>query len=209
MPDQLSLLGFEQEEPASSARQDRAAPRKPPRFNIFFAILPDDETAQTVSDNCKEFAEKFGLIGRPRKPGVLHVSLHGVIGCDFMPHDLIDCAGNVAASLSASTFDIEFDRIKTFGGRGDTKPLVLCDQGGNAPLKDFRQKFGIALANADLPVDPHFTPHMTFMYGQEFSGAHPVAPIRWRATEFALILSHYGQERYERLGSWILRNDDA
>ena len=174
-------------------------------LNVFFAITPDAETADSIFASCRRLAVTFELAGTARQAQVLHVSLHGVDGGGRVSTQTIDAAKRIGDSICFPSFDIESNRVMAFGGQKDRKAIVLCG-GDNAELKAFRQQLGIALANASFPVDPRFTPHMTFMYGHEFSGAHVIAPMVWRATEFHLILSHVGEKRYERLGSWALQD---
>ena len=46
---------------------------------------------------------------------------------------------------------------------------------------------------------------MTLMYDDKHHSAeHPIEPIHWTATHFALILSHVGLGHHQRIAEWAL-----
>ena len=57
-------------------------------------------------------------------------------------------------------------------------------------VKDYLEMAGLG------PRAPHYTPHLTLLYGDRFVADHPVEPVGWTVHEFVLVHSLLGRSRY-------------
>jgi len=169
---------------------------------LFFAIRPAGPQAEAIARAGAALADEWGLQGRAVQAARLHVTLHFLGGFDAPPPSpLVDAARGAAAGIVAAPFEIVFDRVATFG-RGSA--LAMCGGEGLADVTAFRRHLGEAIAAAGVRSDRAFRAHLTFMRVRQRVDERPIAPIRWAATEFALILSHAGGAGHETLGRWPL-----
>ncbi|GJL92021.1 MAG: hypothetical protein DHS20C04_16800 [Hyphococcus sp.] len=124
-----------------------------------------------------------------------------------MLNEVVDSACRAAKSIKAAPFDVTFGKVESFDVKSDRFPLELLCSEGLADLRHFHQQLGLALKQEGLNRFAAFrlTPHMTLLYGDRIIEEHPVDPISWRVKEFALVLSHWGETRYDILGQWLLR----
>lgn len=216
MSDQLELFGGESFGSRKPRQQPRkAAPRTPPKFNLFLAVLPDRFAAEQALGIGSSFLKEHRTSGRLRPLSKLHVSLNGG-GFDELPEDVLEkfsSAMKRAAEVivpHTPCFEITFDRLSTFGyGNGD-RPLVLTqdkeDDDSNAELKRLYE----AILEADRAIfgpmhKSRFLPHMTLLYGKHQVQDQKAGPLSWTAREVVLILSERGADKYQILGQWPLR----
>ena len=59
---------------------------------------------------------------------------------------------------------------------------------------------GLEVRNTD------YKPHLTLQYGNRLVGPLNISPVSWLVRDFALVLSHLGQTRYEILRQWNLED---
>jgi RNA 2',3'-cyclic 3'-phosphodiesterase len=82
---------------------------------------------------------------------------------------------------------------------------VLRGDGGVIGLTMLQDAVGSALEMAGLGSRaPHYTPHMTLLYGDRFVTDHPVEPVGWTVHEFVLVNSLLGRSRYLALARFAL-----
>jgi 2'-5' RNA ligase len=177
------------------------------RFNLFFALFPDLEATEKIDQLAWRLCDVHHLKDRPLRTNLFHISLQSLGKYKRLPNNLVENAGRAAASIEAKPFNVTFGKVESFDIKSDRFPLVLFCSEGLAALQQFQQELGIALKHEDLGrfAAFHFTPHMTLLYGDRTIEEHPVGPIGWRVKEFALVLSHFGESRYDILGQWPLR----
>lgn len=180
------------------------------RFNLFFAVFPDEETAVKIKDVAARLQARHELKGRPFAARRFHVSLQG-LGSQYerRPAEIVKAAESAAELVASSPFDVVFDRVDSFDRKHSSRfPLVLLGHEGLATLRDFYMKLGAALKTSGLGryAGASFEPHVTLLYGDKrLEGEHPIVPpISWTVKSFALVWSHVGKRRYERLGTWSL-----
>ncbi len=112
-----------------------------------------------------------------------------------------------ADGIACPPLPIVFDRACSFRNLADpdNNAFVLrCDARSDATVARLRQTLALALRRSGLHPKPSSTPHMTMLYDQQVIPEHPIEPICWTATRFALILSHRGLRHHEWLGHWQL-----
>jgi 2'-5' RNA ligase len=182
------------------------------RFNLFFAIFPDSETAAKIKTLAADRKKAIGLKGRLQAAGRLHISLLGLgSGYPDLPEEIIEKAHLAGDHVNSPPFKAEFLRTESFDRKSDNNyPFVLSGDAGLDALKAFRATLYAAAKKAGLgPVisKSGFTPHVTLLYADRLAGdEYPVTPpICWDVKEFALVWSHIGKSRYELLGKWPLR----
>lgn len=187
-PDQLTLnFGF--------------APKS--RDNVFFAVLPDEETALKMNGLAKRLRAKHHLSGFPRPPNVLHVSLLGIAGLD---PQVIAQAKKAADSIVMQPFTVWFNRAMSFQNV-DERPIVLVgDVEAIDGFSHLRNSLNDAVRAAGLSSDGGgFKPHATLLYDQAEMPAEFIDTISWTVRDFRLIHSVVGETRYIDLGVWPLR----
>jgi RNA 2',3'-cyclic 3'-phosphodiesterase len=92
MPEQLSLAGFD------------TAPR--PTDRLFFALLPDAETAAHIAQCSQHLRRKHGLIGRPIATERFHITLHFVGDYVGLPPRIIVAVSDAVATIAIPPFDV-------------------------------------------------------------------------------------------------------
>ena len=187
-PDQLWLDGME-----------------PPAWKdaLFFALFPDEATAQRIAGLAQDQRAAHGFPGKALATARLHVTLHFLGESVGLPGDLHARAASAGARVQAAPFPVVFDQVLSFKGREGHQPRVLCADGGNAALQDFRRQLGDALQASGFTVDPGYEPHVTLLYDKE-AECNAVEPIAWEVRQFALVHSLRGLGQYKVLECWTL-----
>lgn len=107
-----------------------------------------------------------GLVeGKPLAPERLHVTLHHL--GDYaggLPPSLVARASQAAERVAQQAFEVEFDRVGTFGGRRSQLPCVLRGEEQVRGLYDLQGALGRQLAHVGIAGDAQYTPHMTLLY---------------------------------------------
>jgi len=192
LPRQLTLPGFE-------------AQLQPPGHRVFFAVMPDADSAAQIALRAEHLRASGRLRGKRIKTQRLHVTLHHLGDFPELPVPVVTAARAAADSIAAAPFDVTFDHAMSFAGRPGNRPFVLLGEDGLAALTAFWQVLGDALARAGLHVTrAHFKPHMTLLYDRSAVARQSVEPIGWTVREFVLIHSLLGKTHYETLGRWPL-----
>ena len=191
MSGQMSLGGF-----ADAVPTDR----------LFFAVFPDDAARETIAHLADDIGRRHGLRGAPLKRERLHVTLHHLGDYAGLPAALVEDAQRAATQIVAASFEVAFDRVKSFAGRAQKKPCVLIGKEGDTPLQRLRMQLGECLIQAGLGkhVTREFTPHVTLRYERMLVPEQRVAPIAWTAREFALVHSLLGKTEHRILQRWTL-----
>ncbi len=174
-----------------------------PTERLFFAVMPDPATAQRIAAFAASLVADGVVKGKPLLAERLHVTLHHLGDYAGLPASLVARARNAAARIALAAFEVEFDRVASFGAHRQQPPCVLRGDAGTRGLVHLQRALERALALEGIAGDLRFTPHLTLLYGSGLA-TQPIAPLRWRAHEFVLIRSHLGQTRYEIEGRWPL-----
>ncbi|MES2184310.1 MAG: 2'-5' RNA ligase family protein [Pseudomonadota bacterium] len=191
-PDQLHLPGME-----------------PPEWRdaLFFALFPDDSTAQQIAALALEERSRHGLHGTPLVTARFHVTLHFLGEYAGLPGATVARAISAGNRMAAAPFALAFDQVLSFRGRPGNRPCVLCGGGDTAQaLQVFRRQLGEALVQAgfDTP-EADYEPHVTLLYDGEGVARHAVDAIGWTAGEFVLVHSLRGRNQYVPLARWPLQ----
>lgn len=179
------------------------------RFNLFFAIFPDEAAAVGLESLAEKLRRDHGLNGRPLKTVNFHVSLHGLPRSREEPRRLIERYMEAADKLTAAPFLARFNRAMSFERTGAaTHPLVLVSDDDATRFEELHSGLYMALRQAGVRglAKSGFTPHVTLLYDERrLAEDHPIVPpVCWEANKVVLVLSHVGEARYDKLKEWPL-----
>jgi RNA 2',3'-cyclic 3'-phosphodiesterase len=193
-PDQLPMFGFQ-------PRQIGAGEHS----SVFFALRPDEATAQQIHAMALRLRDANGLRGKLHSVDTLHVTLC-YLG-DFMgvPPELLEGADLVGRAQRAMPFELAFDRILSFHNNRKQLPVVLCRADDCAPLTALRARLGAALSGIGRKYEPRsFRAHVTLLYDTVEIPEQQVGPISWTVRELLLVRSLIGQGHHEVLARYPL-----
>lgn len=174
-------------------------------YKLFLALFPSEAETPALDHTIQELCVCHGLAGACVAPGRRHITLH-TLG-DFsqpVPHLITDAAQAAAATVDWPSVPIVFNHAMSFM---PSQAFVLgCDSGSRVAVQRLRQVLNLALRRVGLRGMASGTPHMTLLYGaRPVITKHAIEPIRWTASDFALVLSHQGMTYHQWLGRWPLR----
>ncbi|KHL52012.1 RNA 2',3'-cyclic phosphodiesterase [Xanthomonas cannabis] len=172
---------------------------------LFFAVMADADTAERAG-RISEGLLQGGVDGKPLSRDRLHVTLHHL--GDYaggLPPSLVSRASQAADRVAWQAFEVEFDRVGTFGGRRSQLPCVLRGEERVRGLYELQGALGRQLAHVGIAGDAQYTPHMTLLYCNQTVPQRRCDALAWNVREFALVRSFLGQSRYQLEGRWPLR----
>ncbi|MCC8428029.1 2'-5' RNA ligase family protein [Reyranella aquatilis] len=178
-------------------RRHASLRRTGPRFTdrLFFAALPDAETAERIAERAAAWRARYGLTGRLLKAGYFHVTLSTVHECHRLPDaEEIDGWMARAGGLSMPSFQVGFDRLMSFANGA----LVLTGDDSTVGLEVLQQRLCDSLDDTPRPAR-RYTPHVTLLYDGRHIEAEPVEPIAWTVREVVLVHSRVGQTTHRHI----------
>lgn len=181
------------------------APR--PTDRLFYALLPDEDTAARIAALARSLHDEHALQGRRLQATRLHVTLHHLGDHAGLPDDVVAKARDAAAAVAMPAFGIAFDSVSSFTGRPRNRPLVLRGTMGVVQAVAFQTTLGERMAVAGLGrwIERNFTPHLTLLYDDRSVAPQTIEPIAWTVREFVLVHSLLGRTEHRILGRWPLR----
>lgn len=174
---------------------------------LIVVLRVPSEAAEAAVEVARRSRADHGLGGKSIDAGRLHVTLiHVGDYANALPSRVVADVKTVLDGLSASAFDVVFDRAGSFAGAPGKHPHILSGDAGLEALRAYRDALWQALVRAGVKMlsRREFNPHVTLMYGDARVPDRPVGPIGWRATEVELVHSEYGRTNYITLGRWPL-----
>ncbi len=178
-----------------------------PLDRLFFAVMPDEATAEQIWALGQDLKRTEGLSGRAIKTERLHVTLIHVGDWDRLPQGIVDDCRRVGEAMTETSFEIAFNRALSFSDAANSRPYVLIgDDAGLAAIKAFRAGLRERLIRVGVKPksNAEFNPHVTLLYDPKLAPERPVAPVRWRVGDLLLIHSEIGRNKYHELGRWPL-----
>lgn len=189
------------------AGRNSSAP--PPPFGpVFFAFKPEPSAVTETDRVFQELRNAHGLTGNPLRSSLLHMTLLHIGDMPELQRATLDRARHIAEGMSASPFDIVFDRVTSFHNPGPKRPFVLLASERNARLLLFQRELVKTMKNAGLLLrkPPTFTPHVTLVWDVASVPKTPLdATMTWTVHDFQLIFSIFGESHHECLGRWPLK----
>lgn len=201
MFEQLSLPGFEFD-PLQKSRKPTPRNSKP-TDGFFFALMPNERSADAFDRLAWQKHNKFGLSGWPLAKHRFHSTLLPLGGYFGQPEGLVEVSCQVAATIERTGFDLQFDRVGSYARKGDAAPLVASLGGGLAGFMGLQQALRDGFGALGFKP-PLYTPHVTLLYDHRHVEPHAIEPISWTVREFVLIHSLIGRSQHIVLGRWSL-----
>ena len=168
---------------------------------LFFALLPDPETAERLQECGEQWRARLGLTGRLLRSEHLHITLHHAgAGTGTPPPDLVEALAERAAMLAMPAIRVEFDRVKSFPNGA----FVMSGGDASIGLEVLNQRLSDALDASPRPAR-RFTPHLTLLRDGRQIEEQPIEPIGWAAREVVLVHSLPGQTGHRHLARVPLR----
>ncbi len=151
---------------------------------VFFALWPDDEASAHLSALAHELTARGA--GRLIRPSALHLTL-AFVGA-VTPSQVTQLE-EIAAGVRAEAFDLSLDRLGFWPQRGI---LWAGCRESPPPLRRFAGVLVAGLRAAGFAIDHRsgadLVPHITLARRVRCASLPRLeTPIRWRATEFALV----------------------
>lgn len=176
-------------------RHGQVGPRRsPPTDRLFFAVLPDADTAEDIADRARRLRMSHGLTGKPLQKEHFHVTLfHAGDGFGF-PSELVEVLAERAAKVVMPAFRVAFDRAMSFRNGA----LVLSGDDSTIGLEVLQQRLSDVLDGRPRPARS-FTPHLTLLRDSQRVAAHPIEPISWTVREVVLVHSLLGRTTHRHL----------
>jgi RNA 2',3'-cyclic 3'-phosphodiesterase len=178
---------------------------------LFFSVFPDPKTATQIARAAWNLRRDHGLKGRPLLTSRFHCSLYGFEQRGGPSPSLVAKTEEAAALVTAASFKLLFNCVKSFSGRAGNHPLVLAGDDGVIGLMRLYSSLCAALCKVGLrPREcSSFTPHLTLLYGDRCVSEQPIEPISWTVREIVLVLSLIGQTKHLLLNRWRLADNSA
>ncbi len=194
MPSQLRLPGITAPAPAT----DR----------LFFALLPDPTAAQDIRRRARTVQREYGLQGKLTEAHRLHLTPQHLGNHAGYPASGVDAARRAASRIDFPAFNLCFDRVLTFTGRGrETRPFpCVMTPASDVSSQRLHKALGTAMRDCGLAVQSWvFTPHVTMFYDETVIKRHAVEPVYFAVREFVIVRTLIGAlQRYELSGRWPL-----
>lgn len=188
-------------------------PAPKPDARLFFAVLPDPDSAVLIAQRAQRLRAEHQLRGMPIDTGRLHLSLQGLGDYVGVPQALVELACRAAARVVCPAFAVHLDRVLSFSGRSSSAALkkrafVLRSSDGITGLMALHKALADSMQELGLPRPATgLTPHITLLYDTQSVAEHAVEPVSWTAREFVLVCSHIGMKKpYLLLDRWVLRD---
>jgi len=168
---------------------------------LFFAVLPDEETAARIANKARHLRLSHGLTGRGVRPEHFHVTLCHVGDGIGLPFDVVDRVKEGAASVAMPSFRVSFDRAGSFKNGA----LVLRGDDGTIGLEILQQRLSDALEGEPRKAR-RFTPHVTLLRDGHRVPEQPIEPIEWTVRELVLVHGQLRRTTHHHLARWTLGN---
>lgn len=162
---------------------------------LFFAVLPDEDTANAIAERAEHWRREHGLTGRLLRPEHLHVTLHVA---EERPATclagMIELLAERASTLAMPAFRVDFDRLLSFRNGA----FVLSGDETTIGLQVLHQRLSDALDPTPRPAR-RFTPHLTLLRDGKHVAERNVEPIGWIAREVVLVHGLIGQTAHRHV----------
>ncbi|MDR7295361.1 2'-5' RNA ligase [Pelomonas aquatica] len=175
---------------------------------LFFALRPDEETADRIARTVAAEHKARGLAPRLRPSRIFHVTLHYFGYFEGEPDArVVMLASRAAAEVVRPAFDLRFDTLKSWGDERAAKhPFVLTGGQGLEPVRELRDALVERLVAHGLTASVRdYEPHLTLRYDKRTAPDWSLELPGWIASEFVLVKSPQGQTRHEVIARWPLQ----
>jgi len=174
------------------------------KHRIFFAALPDAETAAHIHAFAERLKSEKGFKANLILPEHLHVTLFHLGDWAALPDEIVRLAKVAAEQVKTAPFDIAFTKVGSFPNRTGIYPFVMT--GDAAQWKTLHTALAAALTKSGLggATKGEFEPHVTLTYDELRVKPAKIEPIAWTVRDFVLVHSELGKTTHHHLGRWPL-----
>ena len=174
---------------------------------LFFALRPDEETAERIARFATAEHEARGLVPRLRPSHIFHITLHYFGRFEGEPDaQFVALAMRAASELAWPAFDLGFERFASWGHAGARQhPFVLTGGQSLEAVRELRDALADRLMAHGLPAAKDYEPHLTLRYDKRPAPAWEVDLPGWTASEFVLVTSPQGLTRHDVIARWPLQ----
>jgi 2'-5' RNA ligase len=167
-------------------------------MRLFFALWPDAAAASRLAEAAGELAILTG--GKPVPQAKIHLTL-AFLG--DLNESRLDAALQCAEGLDHAGLEVVLDQWGAF--RGARVAWAGCRKPSKA-LMDLQADLADRLRTAGFVLEERaYTPHVTLARKVTRPiGRRDAEPVRWQATEVALVQSQLGKGAYSTLAQWSL-----
>lgn len=179
-----------------------------PAHRLFFALRPDAAAARQIERAAASIKASGRVRGRWVQPSKHHLTVHFLGSHAGRPASLIERARAAAQHVRIAPFEIELERVETFGARRQSPCVLRCSPHSDRSLGMLRAALSEALADAGLAgwLEQRFTPHVTVAYiDGTLDEPITIPAITWRVQNLTLVESHGATAQHEVLDQWPLR----
>ncbi|HEY1128114.1 MAG TPA: RNA 2',3'-cyclic phosphodiesterase [Roseateles sp.] len=179
-----------------------------PGHKLFFALRPDEETAERIARVVTAEHEVHGLQAKLRPSRIFHITLHYFGHFDGEPDaDLVALASDAASEVHRPAFELSFDGFTSWGDERAAKhPFVLTGGRGLESVRQLRDALVARLvAHGIAAPEREYEPHLTLRYDKRPAPVWPVELPGWTAREFVLVKSPQGLTRHDVIARWPLQ----
>lgn len=174
---------------------------------LFFSLLPDEETRAALCAQTKTVLVRYPPGGRPITPESLHLTLV-FLGDDLKPDQ--EAAARAAAS-GVQLAPFEFSLNVAYSSKG-ANAWCIGSRENSTELAELRRQLKERITAARVITDAkRFSPHLTVLRNApHILPPTRIKPIAWSASYFALIrsVSSEGSSTYEVVDRWELSKPD-
>jgi len=175
---------------------------------LFFALRPDEATAERIARVVTAAHEARGLKARLRPSRIFHITLHYFGYTEGEPDArIVDLASRAAAEVVRPAFNLGFDTLASWGDTGTSRhAFVLTGGQGLEAVRELNEALVERLVAHGLArPERDFNPHLTLRYDRRAAPAWPIDLPGWVASEFVLVKSPQGLTRHDVIGRWALQ----
>lgn len=180
-------------------------------ISYFFALQPADEARDAIAAAAERFRKSHRATGAVVPVESLHLSLCPKGKPERLRQPLEAALLEAAGAVHAAGFDVSLDTAMRFSPKDGQFPLVLCADGQTtASAMQLRKAIAAEQLRAGLQVSgvSSYLPHVVLLEGHAIESIEDaITPIHWKAREFVLVRSFFGQSRHEVIGRWPLLCD--
>jgi 2'-5' RNA ligase len=182
-------------------------------IDYFFALRPDSRARAEIAGAAARFRRAQRASGVPVPIDNLHLSLCPMGRPERLRQPLEHAMLAAGAAVRAKAFVVTLDTAMRCIPTGGQFPFVLCiDQAAAEATLRLRKAIAEAQRAQGLRVNgvSSFHPHVALQSGPAIDAIEEsITPIQWRAEEFVLIRSFFGQSSHEIVGRWPLPGEPA
>jgi len=171
------------------------------RRRVYFALWPADAVREGISSIARDWVERSG--GDAIRTENFHATLAFV---GSVSGDSVQRLQDIAASVRNAPFEFSFDRIESWAA---ANVLCLVTSQPASLLMSLAARLRLSLSEQQVVLSSQeFRPHVTLARRPKQRIDAVIDPIRWAATDFALVESNPGPQgsEYRIIGRWPLHD---